>query len=228
MASSTGWTSVGKVTEDASLDSAEEFPVYDHVSIVERRNRVIREILDAQSDENEALPEKLVKRQVSGYMKKRVACEQDWKCAVCRAKLDLGFEVDHRLALRKGGTNDRDNLWALCSECHKLKTARENERRFQRKRARELRKHRLVTNAVEQHRRMRKPDWRYCVMCGECGVVYSSFFEHVCAVQMVRHEKRRMAKLRRKVKGRVSTGFSSFDSALKESPAGEWMAPNPF
>lgn len=30
--------------------------------------------------------------------------------------------VDHRLALAKGGTNDQDNLRALCHSCHSKKT----------------------------------------------------------------------------------------------------------
>jgi len=35
-------------------------------------------------------------------------------------------EVDHRLPLRDGGTHARANLQALCSTCHKRKTAEEH------------------------------------------------------------------------------------------------------
>lgn len=35
------------------------------------------------------------------------------------------LEVDHMLPLSKGGSNEYDNLWLLCRECHKDKTALE-------------------------------------------------------------------------------------------------------
>lgn len=222
--SSTGWISVGEPLVD---DLDDEDDPFDHVAAVARRNAIIRQILDDQSDEEEELPDQVVKRQVSGYMKKRVACEQDWKCAICRGKLDLGFEVDHRKALRRGGTNERDNLWALCSECHKHKTARENERRFQRKRARELRRHRLTRHALKKQSRMRKPDWRYCLMCGDCGVVFCSFFEHVCSVRMLRAERKRQARLRKGIAAAADAVAPAAVAASPE-PAGDWHAPNPF
>ena len=33
-------------------------------------------------------------------------------------------EVDHRIAIESGGTNDLDNLRGLCKQCHSRKTAR--------------------------------------------------------------------------------------------------------
>lgn len=226
---STGWIRVGDdLVDNLDNDEKEDQP-FDHVAVVARRNGIIAQILDDQSDEEEDLPDQVVKRQVSGYMKKRVACEQDWKCAICRGKLDIGFEIDHRKALHRGGTNERDNLWALCSECHKHKTARENERRFQRKRARELRKHRLTQHALKQQSRTRKPDWRYCLMCGECGVLFCSFFEHVCSVRMLRDAQKRQARMR---KSFVAAGSlpqeSPVSAGMGDEPAGDWQTPNPF
>ena len=65
------------------------------------------------------------KRNVSGLMKKKVAAGQSWKCGSCAATLDETYEVDHRLALYKGGTNDETNLVALCPHCHRKKTVEE-------------------------------------------------------------------------------------------------------
>jgi len=67
-----------------------------------------------------------VKRSVSETKKKYVASNQDWKCASCRQKLDHTFEIDHRIRLEYGGSNDVDNLVALCRNCHGKKTASEN------------------------------------------------------------------------------------------------------
>lgn len=65
------------------------------------------------------------KRAVSETKKKYVAYMQDWKCAECGERLKHTFEVDHRVRLDQGGSNDADNLVALCRECHGQKTAME-------------------------------------------------------------------------------------------------------
>lgn len=65
------------------------------------------------------------KRAVSNLMKKKVAADQAWKCGACQETLDESYEVDHKLALYKGGTNDITNLVALCRNCHGKKTMAE-------------------------------------------------------------------------------------------------------
>lgn len=65
------------------------------------------------------------KRNVTGLMKKRVAASQSWKCGTCNSTLDETYEVDHRLALFNGGSNDMSNLVALCPGCHRKKTVEE-------------------------------------------------------------------------------------------------------
>jgi 5-methylcytosine-specific restriction endonuclease McrA len=66
------------------------------------------------------------KRSVSETKKKYVASSQDWKCKHCNIKLPAWFEVDHVKKLEYGGSNDIDNLEALCRDCHGKKTALEN------------------------------------------------------------------------------------------------------
>ncbi|AAG55489.1 unknown protein encoded by cryptic prophage CP-933M [Escherichia coli O157:H7 str. EDL933] len=34
-------------------------------------------------------------------------------------------ELDHRIALQFGGGNEETNLWTLCTECHRQKSASE-------------------------------------------------------------------------------------------------------
>ena len=65
------------------------------------------------------------KRNVTGLMKKKVAASQGWKCGKCGEMLDETYEVDHRVALYKGGSNDPSNLVALCPNCHRSKTVDE-------------------------------------------------------------------------------------------------------
>jgi len=66
------------------------------------------------------------KRCVSETKKKYVASLQNWKCNKCQNQLSAWYEVDHKLRLDRGGTNELDNLEALCRECHGQKTAMEN------------------------------------------------------------------------------------------------------
>jgi hypothetical protein len=65
------------------------------------------------------------KRAVSTMRKKYVASNQDWKCGHCHKQLDHTYEIDHKLRLDEGGTNDVNNLIALCPSCHRHKTANE-------------------------------------------------------------------------------------------------------
>jgi hypothetical protein len=66
---------------------------------------------------------KTTKRSVSETKKKYVAYLQGWKCDVCKRGLDHTYEIDHKIELRNGGSNETDNLVALCASCHRLKTA---------------------------------------------------------------------------------------------------------
>jgi hypothetical protein len=65
------------------------------------------------------------KRNVTNLMKKTVAANQSWRCGHCNEILDSSYEVDHKLALFNGGTNEMDNLVALCRNCHGKKTMKE-------------------------------------------------------------------------------------------------------
>lgn len=69
----------------------------------------------------------------------RAGCEQrervlqahNWMCVRCREEglLVLAAEVDHRVPLEQGGSNDDSNLDPLCDPHHKAKTAFEARKR---------------------------------------------------------------------------------------------------
>jgi hypothetical protein len=69
---------------------------------------------------------KATKRSVSETKKKFVASQQNWRCGQCNAQLNHTYEIDHRVRLEYGGSNDVNNLVALCRNCHGVKTAKEN------------------------------------------------------------------------------------------------------
>lgn len=66
-----------------------------------------------------------VKRQVSETTKKIVAANQNWNCAACGKMLSAFYEIDHKVGLWRGGSNDISNLHALHRECHAEKGALE-------------------------------------------------------------------------------------------------------
>lgn len=70
------------------------------------------------------------KRNVSESKKRYIASSQNWKCANCNQQLNHTFEVDHKIRLEYGGSNEIDNLSALCRNCHGLKTASENINKY--------------------------------------------------------------------------------------------------
>jgi hypothetical protein len=81
-----------------------------------------KQLMTTKGDTREKEKEK---RNVTGLTKKKVAASQQWKCGNCSGLLDETYEVDHRLALFRGGSNDVENLVALCPHCHRKKTVDE-------------------------------------------------------------------------------------------------------
>jgi len=75
---------------------------------------------------NNNINQKKTKRSVSETKKKYIAANQNWKCNNCNSQLNAWFEVDHIKKLGNGGSNDVNNLVALCRECHGKKTTFEN------------------------------------------------------------------------------------------------------
>ena len=61
-------------------------------------------------------------RNVNGTIKKYVASSQKWKCNNCNNLLDYSYEIDHIIPLYKDGSNNINNLQALCRNCHGKKT----------------------------------------------------------------------------------------------------------
>jgi len=62
---------------------------------------------------------------ISIKIKKQILEEQENKCALCHCVLQ-NCEFDHIKRLTDGGDNGRDNLQALCPDCHNKKSNKEN------------------------------------------------------------------------------------------------------
>lgn len=75
---------------------------------------------------NESVRATTSRRNVSETKKKFIAYNQSWKCNHCNSILNHTYEIDHKIRLEYGGSNDVSNLEALCRNCHGQKTANEN------------------------------------------------------------------------------------------------------
>eukprot|EP01129_Flabellula_baltica_P010822 TRINITY_DN4624_c0_g1_i3.p1 TRINITY_DN4624_c0_g1~~TRINITY_DN4624_c0_g1_i3.p1 ORF type:complete len:472 (-),score=105.97 TRINITY_DN4624_c0_g1_i3:20-1435(-) len=63
------------------------------------------------------------KRKLTSSQKKEIAAGQYWRCNICRELLGSAYEVDHIVQFADGGSDDPDNLQALCANCHAKKTS---------------------------------------------------------------------------------------------------------
>ena len=68
------------------------------------------------------------KRKLSESIKKIIASEQEWKCADCRHILPSSYQVDHKIPFSICENDEKENLVALCPNCHSLKTQTELKR----------------------------------------------------------------------------------------------------
>lgn len=74
-------------------------------------------------------------RQATGHtwrqIRKRILARDCGMCCQCLAGglFVLAEEVDHKVPVWEGGTDDDGNLQAICKPCHKAKSAREAARR---------------------------------------------------------------------------------------------------
>lgn len=62
-------------------------------------------------------------------LRKRILQRDKYLCQPCKAngRITSATEVDHCIAKVNGGTDDPDNLRAICTPCHKAKTALESQ-----------------------------------------------------------------------------------------------------
>ncbi len=104
---------------------------YIHVLPIDRQSKdMIKPFLESRNmnraEEVMHQSSRTHKRSVSETKKKYVASQQNWKCKQCQQQLTAWFEVDHIQRLDQGGSNDVQNLVALCRNCHGEKTSMEN------------------------------------------------------------------------------------------------------
>jgi hypothetical protein len=66
-------------------------------------------------------------RNVSKSTRFKVLKRDNYRCRICGVNADNGasLEVDHIKPLAKGGSNSIDNLWTLCDNCNRGKSATE-------------------------------------------------------------------------------------------------------
>ena len=57
------------------------------------------------------------------------------RCALCNKPLKINrYHIDHKKSLAGGGSNEVDNLQALCPFCHDLKSKKDSAKRAKAKR----------------------------------------------------------------------------------------------
>ena len=101
------------------------------------------------------------RRRITAHEKRIVAARQKWICVYCNTLLTATFEVDHIIPLHRGGEDDYEtNCHALCCECHRVKTQREEVER--------LRTQNLKNRGMPS------------LSCSRCDAIVSPYFIHRC------------------------------------------------
>lgn len=79
-----------------------------------------------RKQENRRSDDRMYSQQWWRRLRQMVLRREPW-CRMCRAegRFTPATEVDHIVPVSKGGTNEMDNLQALCKSCHSKKTARD-------------------------------------------------------------------------------------------------------
>jgi hypothetical protein len=86
--------------------------------------------LEKQKAPSISAPHKaVVRKKPNAKERKEIAASQENKCVDCKNELTEYYEIDHIIGLQYGGDNSRDNLQALCCECHAKKSMLENKHR---------------------------------------------------------------------------------------------------
>ena len=86
--------------------------------LMNSQSNIVQQPLSSKAPLSGKAPSSTNKRSVSETKKKYVASTQNWKCKNCSQMLEATFEVDHVVELQDGGSNDINNLVALCRNCH--------------------------------------------------------------------------------------------------------------
>ena len=89
-----------------------EYTISDSYSSTDKLRKFLMEIRRCNN------PTEKRKRTLTQTNKNAIAAEQEWKCGVCKNILTVSFEVHHIQEFSKGGTDSRENLVALCRNCH--------------------------------------------------------------------------------------------------------------
>lgn len=74
-----------------------------------------RRALKANADKN---------ARITGEVIRTIRLKYDNKCAYCGTDCSLHYEIDHKLPLCRGGSNEADNLALSCAKCNRSKKAK--------------------------------------------------------------------------------------------------------
>lgn len=86
-----------------------------------------RWFFDEEDDEIEVSITLTIRPSISARDRFKILKRDGYRCCICGrdAKDGVKLEIDHKVAVANGGSNDDDNLWTLCFECNRGKRTEE-------------------------------------------------------------------------------------------------------
>lgn len=93
----------------------------EEVSVELLEERSVEE-LHLKCGETMIIIQMIKRKKLTELMRRMIARQQDWRCAMCLELLDASFDIDHIIALCNNGEDKVGNMQALCANCHRKKT----------------------------------------------------------------------------------------------------------
>lgn len=116
------------VTEDESLKALVKIDTPKDVEVIEVVfvNDVLQKTFTFHVQKNGTVRLRHKRKTLHQKVRQMIAAKQEWKCKRCEKLFDEGgFDINHIIEVAAGGTNDTDNLEAVCKCCHGIITAQQ-------------------------------------------------------------------------------------------------------
>lgn len=113
-------------------DSSENIKNEETIKLLhETISKLSKEIEDIKSQIERPAKRRNIRHPISSQERRNIIESQQNKCNTCSSELSDYYEIDHIIAMQFGGTDELNNLQALCCECHARKSRTENKKRQQ-------------------------------------------------------------------------------------------------
>lgn len=123
------YTDTGRIEHVGNIEKAYKFKTLEQTKEAKKQASKKTKFFDVYAITEDGILEKVSfkktkRKQISKDLRNQVYDKTDGRCYLCGEFLDFDyFEVEHRIPLTKGGSNEFDNLFPSCHCCNTMKSS---------------------------------------------------------------------------------------------------------